>query len=107
METAAAVMLQGTTAHYLTHSTFPLQPGDTALVHAGAGGVGQLIVQAAKIRGARVIATAGSEAKASGVAKWSTLRSTFSAWSTPSMVRFTFSPNPRARLPLFSTAAAW
>ncbi len=64
VETAAAVMLQGTTAHYLTHSTFPLQPGDTALVHAGAGGVGQLIVQAAKIRGARVIATAGSEAKA-------------------------------------------
>ncbi len=64
LDTAAAVMLQGTTAHYLTHSTFPLQPGDTALVHAGAGGVGQLIVQAAKIRGARVIATVGTDAKA-------------------------------------------
>ncbi len=60
----AAVMLQGTTAHYLTHSTFPLAPGDTALVHAGAGGVGQLIIQAARKRGARVISTAGSEAKA-------------------------------------------
>jgi len=60
----AAVMLQGTTAHYLTHSTFPLNPGDTALVHAGAGGVGQLITQVARRRGARVIATAGTEAKA-------------------------------------------
>jgi NADPH2:quinone reductase len=51
---AAAVMLQGTTAHYLTHSTFPLAPGDTALVHAGAGGVGQLIIQAgAQARRAR------------------------------------------------------
>jgi NADPH2:quinone reductase len=64
LDTAAAVMLQGTTAHYLTHSTYPLQPGDTCLVHAGAGGVGQLIIQAAKIRGARVITTAGTEAKA-------------------------------------------
>lgn len=63
-DTAAAVMLQGTTAHYLTHSTFALQPGDTALVHAGAGGVGQLIIQAAKIRGARVITTVGTDAKA-------------------------------------------
>jgi NADPH2:quinone reductase len=63
-KTAAAVMLQGTTAHYLTSSTFPLKPGDTALVHAAAGGVGQLIVQAARIRGARVIGTAGTAAKA-------------------------------------------
>jgi len=60
----AAVMLQGTTAHYLTHSTFPLNPGDTALVHAGAGGVGQLIIQVARKRGARVLATAGTDAKA-------------------------------------------
>jgi NADPH2:quinone reductase len=60
----AAVMLQGTTAHYLTHSTYPLNPGDTALVHAGAGGVGQLIIQVARKRGARVLATAGTEAKA-------------------------------------------
>jgi len=60
----AAVMLQGTTAHYLTHSTFPLKPGDTALVHAGAGGVGQLIIQVARKRGARVFATAGTDAKA-------------------------------------------
>jgi NADPH2:quinone reductase len=63
-KTAAAVMLQGTTAHYLTSSTFPLKPGDTAVVHAAAGGVGQLIVQAARIRGARVIGTAGTPAKA-------------------------------------------
>src|SRR5262245_4724401 len=64
VKTAAAVMLQGTTAHYLTSSTFPLNRGDTVLVHAAAGGVGQLIVQAARIRGARVIGTAGTPAKA-------------------------------------------
>ena len=63
-ESAAAVMLQGLTAHYLTHSTFALKPGDTALVHAAAGGVGQLIVQAARIRGATVYGTVGSAAKA-------------------------------------------
>ena len=62
--TGAAVMLQGTTAHYLTHSTYPLAPGDSALVHAGAGGVGQLIIQVARKRGARVFATAGTDAKA-------------------------------------------
>jgi NADPH:quinone reductase len=61
---AAAVMLQGMTAHYLTHSTFPLQEGQTALVHAAAGGVGHLLVQMAKMRGATVIGTAGSEEKA-------------------------------------------
>jgi NADPH2:quinone reductase len=63
-ELAAAVMLQGMTAHYLTHSTFPVQAGQTALVQAAAGGVGQLLVQIVKMRGARVIGTAGSEAKA-------------------------------------------
>ena len=62
--TAAAVMLQGCTAHYLTHSTFPLKRGQTALVHAAAGGTGRLIVQIATMIGARVIATVGSEAKA-------------------------------------------
>jgi NADPH:quinone reductase len=61
---AAAAMLQGMTAHYLTHSTFPLQEGHTALVHAAAGGVGLLLVQMAKMRGATVIGTAGSEEKA-------------------------------------------
>src|SRR5919205_2173406 len=61
---AAAAMLQGMTAHYLTHTTFPLQEGQTALVHAAAGGVGLLLVQLAKMRGARVIGTAGSEEKA-------------------------------------------
>ena len=61
---AAALQLQGSTAHYLSHSLFPLQPGQTCLVHAGAGGVGQLLVQLAKARGARVIATVGSEEKA-------------------------------------------
>jgi len=61
---AAAVMLQGMTAHYLTHSTFPLKSGHTALVHAAAGGTGRLIVQMAKIAGTRVIGTAGSAEKA-------------------------------------------
>jgi NADPH2:quinone reductase len=61
---AAASLLQGMTAHYLTHSTFPLQPGQTALVHAAGGGTGALIVQMAKMRGARVIATVGTESKA-------------------------------------------
>jgi NADPH2:quinone reductase len=61
---AAAVMLQGLTAHYLTHSTYPLKPGDVALVHAAAGGVGHLLVQIAKQRGARVIGTVSTEEKA-------------------------------------------
>lgn len=61
---AAAVMLQGMTAYYLTHSTFPLKPGHTALIHAGAGGTGRLLVQMAVMLGARVIATAGTPAKA-------------------------------------------
>jgi NADPH:quinone reductase len=65
---AAAVMLQGMTAHYLTHSTFPLEEGQTALVHAAAGGVGLLLVQMAKMRGATVIGTVGNEEKA-GLAK--------------------------------------
>jgi NADPH2:quinone reductase len=60
---AAAVMLQGMTAHYLTHSTHEVKPGETVLVHAGAGGMGQLLTQIAKIRGAKVIATTSSEAK--------------------------------------------
>ncbi len=63
-ETAAALMLQGLTAHYLCTSTFPLAPGHTCLVHAAAGGVGLLLVQMAKRRGARVIGTVGTEAKA-------------------------------------------
>jgi NADPH:quinone reductase len=63
-ETAAATMLQGMTAHYLTSSTYPLKAGDTALVHAAAGGTGQIIVQLAKAAGARVIATVGTEEKA-------------------------------------------
>lgn len=61
---AAAVMLQGLTAHYLTHSTYPLKPGDVALVHAAAGGVGHLLVQIARQRGARVIGTVSTEEKA-------------------------------------------
>jgi NADPH2:quinone reductase len=63
-EQAAAVMLQGMTAHYLCTSTFPLKKGDTCLVHAAAGGVGLLLVQMAKRCGARVIGTVGTEAKA-------------------------------------------
>jgi NADPH2:quinone reductase len=61
---AAAVMLQGMTAHYLCFSTYPLRPGDTALVHAAAGGVGQLLVQIARRCGARVIGTVSTEEKA-------------------------------------------
>ncbi len=64
LESAAAVMLQGLTAHYLTHSTFRLEPGATALVHAAAGGVGQLVTQVARLRGATVYGTVGSGAKA-------------------------------------------
>lgn len=63
-ETAAAAMLQGMTAHYLTHSTYPLKPGDSCLIHAAAGGTGRLVVQMAKMLGAHVIGTAGSEEKA-------------------------------------------
>jgi NADPH2:quinone reductase len=61
---ATAVMLQGLTAHYLTHSTYPLKQGDMALVHAAGGGTGQLLVQVAKLRGARVIGTTSTEEKA-------------------------------------------
>ncbi|MGC2659591.1 MAG: quinone oxidoreductase [Bryobacteraceae bacterium] len=61
---AAASMLQGMTAHYLTHSTFALQPEQSCLVHAAAGGAGLLIVQMAKIAGATVIGTASTEEKA-------------------------------------------
>jgi NADPH2:quinone reductase len=64
METAVAAMLQASTAHYLTHSAFPLKPGDWCLIHAAAGGVGQLLTQFAKRRGATVIATAGTPEKA-------------------------------------------
>src|SRR6185437_14219258 len=60
----AAVMLQGMTAHYLTHSTFPLQPGQICLIHAAAGGAGLLTVQMAKIAGATVIGTCPTEEKA-------------------------------------------
>jgi NADPH2:quinone reductase len=62
-ELAAAVMLQGMTAQYLTHSTYPVQPGDTVLVHAGAGGVGLLLTQLVKLRGGRVISTVSTEEK--------------------------------------------
>jgi len=60
----AAIMLQGMTAHYLASTTFPLKSGDTCLVHAGAGGVGLLLTQIAKIRGARVITTVSTDEKA-------------------------------------------
>ena len=62
--TAAAAMLQGMTAHYLTHSTYPLKPGEACLVHAVAGGVGLLLAQMARGRGARVIGTASTTEKA-------------------------------------------
>ena len=69
LENAAAVILQGMTAHYLTRSTFPLKAGDTCLIHAAAGGAGQLTVQMAKVAGATVIGTVGSGEKATIVDK--------------------------------------
>ena len=63
-QTAAAAMLQGMTAHYLTHSTYALKSGEACLVHAAAGGTGSLVVQMAKMRGARVFGTVSTEEKA-------------------------------------------
>ena len=63
-KSGAAAMLQGMTAHYLSHTTYPLKSGDWCLVHAAAGGVGLLLCQMAKMRGARVIGTVSTEAKA-------------------------------------------
>lgn len=62
--TGAAAMLQGMTAHYLVHATYPLKPGETALLHAAAGGVGLLLIQMAKRRGARVLGTVSTPEKA-------------------------------------------
>jgi NADPH2:quinone reductase len=62
-EAAAGIMLQGMTAHYLATGSYPLKPGDTALIHAAAGGVGLLLVQIAKMRGACVIGTVSTEEK--------------------------------------------
>jgi NADPH:quinone reductase len=64
LQVAAAVMLQGMTAHYLTHSTFPIQDGNVAVVHAAAGGVGLLLTQMVKRRGGVVVATTSTKAKA-------------------------------------------
>jgi len=64
VQQAAAAMVQGMTAHYLTFSTYPLKPGETALIHAAGGGTGQMLVQVAKRHGARVIGTVSSEEKA-------------------------------------------
>ncbi|SDJ15618.1 NADPH2:quinone reductase [Frankineae bacterium MT45] len=64
LDVAAAAMLQGMTAHYLATSTYPIQDGDTVVVHAAAGGVGQLLVQLARQRGARVIGVVSTDAKA-------------------------------------------
>src|SRR6185436_6499668 len=64
LDIATALMLQGLTAHYLSHSAYALAPGKRCLVHAAGGGVGQLLTQLAKLRGAMVIATVGTEEKA-------------------------------------------
>jgi NADPH2:quinone reductase len=63
-EQAAAALLQGMTAHYLSHSAYPIQPGDEVLIHAGARGTGLLLTQFAKARGARVLTTVSNEKKA-------------------------------------------
>ena len=64
IEQAAAAILQGMTAHYLAHATYAIQPGDCVLIHAGAGGVGLLLIQMAKQLGARVLTTVSTEGKA-------------------------------------------
>ncbi|MGD9827531.1 MAG: quinone oxidoreductase, partial [Hyphomicrobiaceae bacterium] len=64
LDVATALQLQGSTAHYLSTSAFPLKEGDVCLIHAGAGGVGQLLIQLAKALGATVITTVGSAEKA-------------------------------------------
>jgi len=64
LKLAAAAMLQGMTAHYLCHSTYPLRAGETALIYAATGGVGGLLTQMAKMLGARTLCAVGSEAKA-------------------------------------------
>ncbi|MBT5579923.1 MAG: quinone oxidoreductase [Acidimicrobiaceae bacterium] len=64
LSAAAALPLQGMTAHYLIDSVYPLSPGDRCLIHAAAGGTGRLLVQMAKLRGAEVVATVGSDEKA-------------------------------------------
>jgi len=64
VQQAAASMLQGMTAHYLAHSTYAIQKGDAVLIHAGAGGVGLLLIQMAKRLGARVLTTVSTDAKA-------------------------------------------
>ena len=63
-QTAAAALLQGMTAHYLTHSTYPIQAGDAVLIHAAAGGIGSLLVQVARNLGAYIIGTVSTEEKA-------------------------------------------
>jgi NADPH2:quinone reductase len=63
-EVAAAALLQGMTAHYLSHDSYPIQDGDWVLVHAGAGGVGLLLIQMARLRDGRVIATTSTDEKA-------------------------------------------
>lgn len=82
----AAVLLQGLTAHYLTHSTYRLEHGDTCLVHAAAGGVGLLLCQIASRRGARVIATVSTEEKAA-LAREAERRKSFSTPATTSRSR--------------------
>ena len=69
-QAAAAAMLQGMTAHYLVTSTYKLKQGDTALVHAAAGGVGLLLIQMAKRAGARVFGTVSTEEKAALARRW-------------------------------------
>jgi NADPH2:quinone reductase len=64
LDVAAAVLVQGMTAHYLAVDAFPLKDGDRCLIHAGAGGTGQLLIQIAKLRGAEVFTTVGSASKA-------------------------------------------
>jgi NADPH2:quinone reductase len=94
-ETGAAAMLQGLTAHYLAVSTYPLKEGVTALIHAAAGGVGLLLVQIAKMRGARVLGTVSTQAKADQALEAATTSSRRSA-ASPAAAAWTWSTTPWA-----------
>ena len=67
IETSGAVVLQGITAHYLSHSTYPIKPGDVALIHAAAGGTGRLLAQMVRHLGGEVLATTSSDAKVQAI----------------------------------------
>ena len=104
-DVAAGALLQGMTAHYLLNSTYPVQPGDTVVVHAAAGGVGLLLTQLAKAKGARVIGTVGPSSGDRTRRRWRAQRErTWSSATTASPTRSAGSPTGSA-YPSSSTAS--